>query len=103
VDYRAILKPLGRDTFLAIKVVPRSSKNQLMGIENGELKIKIKAPPVDGEANDEALDFISEVLGFTKRNLSVQRGKASRHKIIKIRDVGVHQVLEALSNSLKTD
>jgi uncharacterized protein (TIGR00251 family) len=103
MDYKEVLKPSGPDTFLAIKVVPRSSKNQLMGIENEELKIKIKAPPVDGEANEEAIVFISEVLGFSKRNLSVERGKTSRHKVIKIRGMGVQQTMEALSKNLKTD
>lgn len=100
MDYKLVLKPLGPDILLALKVVPRSSKNQLMGIENGELKVKIKAPPVDGEANEEALAFISEILGLSKRKLSVERGETSRHKVIKIRGMGVQQVLEALSNNL---
>lgn len=99
MDFKVVLKETGQDTLLALKVIPPSSKNQLMGIESGELKVKIKAPPVEGAANEAVLGFISEILGLAKRNLSVERGEISRHKVVKIRGLSVRQTREALEKN----
>ncbi len=46
---------------LPIKLIPRSSKNEIVGLqEDGRLKIKITAPPVDGWANAALVEFLSK-------------------------------------------
>ena len=43
---------------LTLKITPRSSKNEIVGeLANGIIKIKLKAPPVDDEANKELIKF----------------------------------------------
>jgi uncharacterized protein (TIGR00251 family) len=101
MDYSFVLKQDGQDTLLALKVIPRYSKNRWLGIENGELKIKIMAPPVDGAANEATLVFISELLGMAKTNLSVERGITSRHKLIKIKGLDVQKAKETLEKCYK--
>ena len=41
-------------------IQPQSSKNELVGLYNGKLKIKITAPPVDGKANECLIKFLSK-------------------------------------------
>jgi uncharacterized protein (TIGR00251 family) len=47
---------------LAVRVQPRSSKNMVSGELDGFLKIKLTAPPVDGEANQALIKFLSGLL-----------------------------------------
>ncbi len=55
-----------------------------MGVHNGEIKIKITAPPVDGEANKELISFLSDNLDIPKRNLTIVKGDSGRHKVVDI-------------------
>lgn len=72
---------------LSIKVIPRSSRNQIMGVEQGELKIKLQAPPVEGAANEAVLEFLSKCLKKSKSSLTLVSGHQSRHKRVKIQGV----------------
>ena len=68
-----------------VKVQPRSSRNQIAGEQNGVLKIKLTAPPVDGEANAALIDFLAAYLQLPRRDIALVKGETSRHKIVEIR------------------
>ncbi len=72
---------------LHIKVIPRASKNEIVGIIGDRLKIKIKAPPVDGEANAEIIKFFSKLLGIPKRQIRILRGLNASSKDILFYDI----------------
>jgi hypothetical protein len=65
---------------IAIKVIPRSHKNEVVGWENDELKIRIRAVPDKGRANEELIEFLAEYLKIAKSNLVITSGQTSRHK-----------------------
>ncbi|WP_413289930.1 DUF167 domain-containing protein [Bdellovibrio sp. HCB337] len=69
---------------LSLFVQPKSSKNEIIGPHNGALKIKITAPPVDGKANAELVDFLSEILGIPKRQIEILKGETGRNKSVEI-------------------
>jgi uncharacterized protein len=69
---------------LDIYVQPGAKKNEIVGLHNGALKIKIKAPPEDGRANEELIKFLSEVLGIPQRQISLISGLKNRNKKISI-------------------
>ncbi|NLO21607.1 MAG: YggU family protein [Syntrophomonadaceae bacterium] len=69
---------------LEVKVQPRSSKNQIVGEKEGVLKIKLTAPPVDGEANQALIAFLSTCFKVPKKNISLLKGDSSRHKLLEI-------------------
>lgn len=69
---------------LEVKVQPRSSKNQIAGEQEGALKIKLTAPPVDGEANQALIAFLSACFKVPKKNISLLKGDSSRHKLLEI-------------------
>jgi hypothetical protein len=54
----SIAESNGSVTF-AVRVAPRSSRNQIVGVEGGTLKIKLTAPPVEGAANAALIEFIA--------------------------------------------
>ena len=72
---------------ISIKIIPRSSQNKIMGkSEDGVLKIKLTAAPVDGEANKKLLTFLSKEWNLPKSKIKIAQGETSRNKIIEILD-----------------
>ncbi len=70
---------------MRIKVNPRSNKNELAGkTKEGLTKIKLKASPVDGEANKELIKFLSKEWKIPQSNIEIIRGKTSKIKTIEL-------------------
>lgn len=77
-------------------VQPRASKNQLAGIIEDELKIRLTSPPVDGAANALCIKYLAKLLKLPKSNLELIAGDKSRHKRLLVRDVEIEAVRTAL-------
>lgn len=70
---------------ISIKVIPRSSVNEVIGIlPDGTLKIKLKAAPVDGAANDALIELLSDYYKKSKAAFVIKTGKTSRRKVVEI-------------------
>lgn len=81
---------LPKQDYLRIKVVPKSSKNEIAEIftdEEGEqtIKIKIKAVPEKGKANAALIKFLSKETGISKSDITILNGHTSALKLIKIK------------------
>jgi uncharacterized protein (TIGR00251 family) len=81
---------------ISLHVLPNAPKNQIIGLYDGKLKIKINAPPVDGKANEAIIDFFSGYLKISKNKLQIIRGENAKSKTILI--LGIP--LETLRNHL---
>jgi len=71
-------------THIKVKLHPRSSRNEIVGIENNILKVKVTSPPVDGEANKALIQLLSKSLGISKGRVEIIAGMSSRLKTIRI-------------------
>jgi len=67
-----------------VRVIPRSSKTEIVGEHDGVLKVKLRSPPVDGAANDELVRFLSKSLGVSRANVEIDSGQAARVKRIRV-------------------
>ena len=74
----------GHDLLLACKVQPRAKHNAFGEVRDGELVVKLNAPPVDGKANDGLVRFLAEIFGVAPSRVRIERGDHSRHKVIRI-------------------
>ncbi len=74
----------GNFLLLRLFVQPRSAKNELCGVHEGELKLRITSPPVDGAANEACRQFFSKLLKVPKSSITILSGESSRHKRIRI-------------------
>lgn len=45
---------------IQVRIQPKSSRDEIVGLHGGRLKIKISAPPVDGKANERLVLFIAK-------------------------------------------
>ncbi|HEY5234804.1 MAG TPA: DUF167 domain-containing protein [Rhabdochlamydiaceae bacterium] len=69
---------------VTIKVIPRAQKNAIVGYENGILKVRLHAIPEKGEANEELIEFLSDVFDLPKSSITIVRGNTSRIKHVEI-------------------
>ena len=66
-------------------MTPRSSKNEIVGeLPDGTIKIKLKAPPVDGEANTELIKFLSKEWKIPKSSIKILKGLTSKTKLLEV-------------------
>jgi uncharacterized protein len=67
-----------------VKVSPHSSKNEVVKIAEGEYKVKLTAPPVDGEANDMLIKILADHFSVGRSLVKILGGKSARIKIVEI-------------------
>lgn len=82
---------------LSIRLLPRSSRCEIAGIQDENLKIKITAPPVEGRANEECIRFLSEWLGVRKSRISIVAGHKSKNKKIAVSDLTEAEIASFLA------
>jgi uncharacterized protein (TIGR00251 family) len=81
---------------IKVRVLPRSSRNQLMGQEENVYKIKVTAAPVEGKANMGLIDFLSKKLDVPKKNIKITSGKRARLKRVRVQGLTEKDVHERL-------
>ena len=81
---------------LAVKLQPRSTRNEIGEAIGDELKVRVTAPPVDSAANEALLLLLSEHLGCPRGAVQILRGHTSRHKTVFIRGLKATDVEERL-------
>ena len=69
---------------LTVKAVPRAAKSEIAAIEDEWLRVRIKAPPVDGKANEALVKFFATFFGVPKGTVSIISGDTARLKRVKI-------------------
>ena len=67
-----------------IKVIPRSSRKEITKISEGEYKVKLTAPPVDGEANKMLIEMLAKHFGVSKSSVEIVGGKSAKTKIVDV-------------------
>jgi uncharacterized protein (TIGR00251 family) len=70
---------------ISVRVQPGASRSEAAGLHGTELKIRIKAPPVEGKANDALLEFLAETLRVRRSQCVIVRGDKSRSKVVLVR------------------
>jgi len=81
---------------VSVVVQPSASRNEVVGFEDGVLRVKIAAPPVKGKANRELVDFLSKRLGVSKGSITIEKGLTSRRKVVAIEGLSKDEVLRGL-------
>jgi hypothetical protein len=69
---------------LNVKVIPRSSKNEIAEMPDGTLKIKITAPPVEGAANERIIELLADKFNVAKSCISILKGQKGKNKVVEI-------------------
>ncbi len=86
-----------RGVRLTLFIQPKASKNEIIGPHNGALKVKVTAPPVDGKANAELVEFLSDILEIPKRQIEILKGETGRNKSVEITGLSVEEISAKLA------
>lgn len=76
----------------AVHVQPRASRTEIAGQHGNALKVRLHSPPVDGQANEELVNFLSEKLGVSRRSVRITGGQSSRAKTVEVDGVSAESV-----------
>jgi uncharacterized protein (TIGR00251 family) len=81
---------------LSIRVQPRASTNEVVGIHGDALRVRLTAPPVEGAANDALVGFLAQSLGISRRDVTIVAGSSSRSKIVELTGITEDRVRRLL-------
>ncbi len=86
------IKETKEGILIPIKVIPKASKNAIVGWEQEELKVKVHAPPDKGKANEELIAFLAKSWKIPPSLFSIYSGETSRHKKLCIKNCSLEQL-----------
>jgi uncharacterized protein (TIGR00251 family) len=81
---------------LSVRVQPRASSNGVSGVHGEALKVRLTAPPVDGEANAALIEFLAATFGIPQRFVTLVAGASSRMKVVELEGVTEDRVMRLL-------
>lgn len=71
---------------LYLYVQPGAKKTEIVGIHEGELKIRLNTPPIEGRANKELLKYVAQLFKVPPSQVVLKRGDKSRHKVLLVKN-----------------
>jgi uncharacterized protein (TIGR00251 family) len=92
----SFLRQSDEGAILTIYVQPKASKNEIVGVFEGSLKIRLSAMPAEGEANKECLKFLSKTLRLPKSDLEILKGHKSRRKTLLCKGASIETIEQLL-------
>ncbi len=75
----------GDTLILTLRIQPRASRDEIVGLHDGLLKVRITAPPVEGKANAHLAAFLARCFRVPKSQVSLLSGETGREKRIAVR------------------
>ena len=79
-----------------LKVAPNARRNEVVGWEGSELKVRVQAPPEGGRANREVERLFAKALGTPRSRVELVGGQKSRHKRLRIEGMDAPAVFASL-------
>ncbi|MGH9831671.1 MAG: DUF167 domain-containing protein [Blastocatellia bacterium] len=85
----------------AVRVQPRASKSGVVGELDGALKVRLAAPPVDGEANEELIRLLATLFAVPRQQITLISGQTSKNKLVRVGGVSIAEGEKVLAGVLK--
>jgi uncharacterized protein (TIGR00251 family) len=91
-----IIKQESDTITFTVRVVPRSSRSEIVGEMGGAVKVRLTSPPVDGAANAELIKLLARKLGVSRSNVAIVSGETAKTKQIKVTGVSADRLRDLL-------
>ena len=79
-----------------VQVQPRSSRAEINGVQDGALRVRLTAPPVEGAANRQCIELLSRKMKIPKRAIRIASGASARRKRLKVLGMGIEELKSIL-------
>jgi hypothetical protein len=90
------LSESGGATLVTVRVKPRAGRDEIAGVRGASLVVKVKAPPVDGKANDAVCRLLAKAAGVPPTSAELVRGASARDKVVRLPGVAAADAAERL-------
>jgi uncharacterized protein len=84
------------DAQIAVRLQPRASRDELLGLRDGVLVARVAAPPLEGRANLSLCRLIARRVAVAPSRVAVVRGERSRQKLVRVQGIGTPELMAAL-------
>jgi uncharacterized protein len=88
---------MGRMAILRVHVVPNAKRDSVVGEHAGAVKVKLRAPAVEGKANAALIRFLAEQMKLPRFAIVLKRGEKSRDKVIQIHGLSEEDIRNRLA------
>lgn len=72
---------------VGVKVKPGARADKVEVLEDGSLRVSVKAPPVDGKANEAVIGLLADHFGVRRSDVTLKRGASGRDKVFEIASI----------------
>ena len=87
---------MSSDARVSVRVQPRAGHDEIVGERAGAIVVRVKAPPVEGRANEAVRKLIAKRLGVPRSKVTIVRGARGRDKLVSVEGVGEAEVRRTL-------
>lgn len=91
----------GADLFLPVLVQPGARRDEIIGVQEGFLKVSVTAPPREGKANAACRRLLADTLNVPLNRVEIVAGAKARHKRIRIRNADFNALKARLAPFLE--
>jgi uncharacterized protein (TIGR00251 family) len=86
----------GQTIEFTVRVIPRSSRTEIVGELNGAVRVRLSSPPVDGAANAELVKLLAKALDVARSAIEIVSGEKSKTKRLRVSGVTAGQLRKAI-------
>ena len=78
------LRDTPRGLLLGVKATPKAARDEIAGIRNGALLVKVTAAPDKGKANSAVIAVLAKTIGVPKSAFELVSGETDRNKVLRL-------------------
>lgn len=90
-------KAVPEGIMLFVRLQPKASRDQVCGLMDNALKVRITAPPIEGRANEHARDYLADVFELPRSRVELQFGDRSRLKLFLLKGLPMNSFRRTLT------
>ena len=87
---------------LSVAVHPGARRNEIRGVQDGQLKVGVTQAPEKGKANKAVIELVAKRLGVRKSQIELLAGDISRRKRFLISGVDIDELAARIERCIET-
>lgn len=81
-----------------VRVHPKASRDEISGVKDGALWVRVKAPPMGGQANEACVQLLAAHLGVPRGSVALTGGHRSRNKLAQISGISLSKLAALMAD-----
>lgn len=90
------ISPTATGVLLRFRVQPRASREEVAGVTADAIRLRLRAPPVNGAANEGLIRFLAASLNVPRSAVELVSGRSGRTKLVAVTGISVEEAARRL-------